>query len=113
MNQEIEQPMGNTELRLSLSNLEEEVADAKGIALDTLEQAKKTNGHVADAFREIEDLKRSRTGLYYALVALTTVMIPILSASLYREWNPVPTISPAELQTALYAAVHQEAENEN
>lgn len=43
---DLEAPMGNAEMRLSFANLEGEVAEVKGIAIDTHEQAKKTNGRV-------------------------------------------------------------------
>lgn len=42
----VEEPMGNTELRLILAGIEEEIADVKSIALDTKAQATKTNGKV-------------------------------------------------------------------
>lgn len=44
---DLETPMGNAELRLSLANIESEVVDVKRIALETHEQAKRTNGRVS------------------------------------------------------------------
>lgn len=44
---DVDQPMGNAELRLSLAGIESEIAEVKGIAMETREQAKKTNGAVA------------------------------------------------------------------
>lgn len=43
---DVDKPMGNAELRLSLASIESEVSDVKRIATDTHEQALHTNGTV-------------------------------------------------------------------
>lgn len=43
---DIEAPMGNTELRLALASIENEIVDTKNIAMETREQAIHTNGTV-------------------------------------------------------------------
>lgn len=43
---DLERSMGNTELRLTLGNIEDEISHVKSIAIDTNVQAKKTNGRV-------------------------------------------------------------------
>lgn len=43
---DVDVPMGNAELRLTLASIENEISDVKGITMDTHEQAKKTNGRV-------------------------------------------------------------------
>lgn len=43
---DVEKPMGNAELRLTLAGIQEEIGDVKSIALDTKTQAMKTNGKV-------------------------------------------------------------------
>lgn len=42
----VEEAMGNTELRLTLATIQEEIGDVKSIALDTKAQATRTNGKV-------------------------------------------------------------------
>lgn len=42
------------------------------------EQTIKTNGHVADAFREIDALKESKNKVVGALVIINIIIIPIL-----------------------------------
>lgn len=46
MSSDVDQPMGNAELRLTLASLENEIGDVKGLSLDIHEQTKKTNGRV-------------------------------------------------------------------
>lgn len=46
MTGDIEKPMGNAELRLSLASIETEIVEVKVIANRGLEQALKTNGKV-------------------------------------------------------------------
>lgn len=43
---DVDKPMGNAELRLSLASIESEVSDTKRISTETHEQARKTNGRV-------------------------------------------------------------------
>lgn len=43
---DVDMPMGNAEMRLLFAGLENEIADVKGITLETRDQAKKTNGRV-------------------------------------------------------------------
>lgn len=87
MKEDLDKPMGNAELRVTLASIESEISDVKGIAISTNSQAKLTNGHVADAFREIENLKRWRTGLTYAWAVFVLILLPILGETLYKTWN--------------------------
>lgn len=43
---DVDRPMGNAELRLTLANIASEVVDTKAIAIETHTQAKATNGRV-------------------------------------------------------------------
>lgn len=43
---DLEKPMGNAELRLSLASIESEIVDTKHIAIETRDQATHTNGTV-------------------------------------------------------------------
>lgn len=106
----VEVPMGNVEMRLAFANLQEEIGDVKGIALDTRAQTTKTNGHVADAFREIEDLKiegeRARgeqKAMRYVAGAAVLMILPILSASLWKIWND--SLTPTQIQSAVESAL--------
>lgn len=88
--------MGNTELRLTLAGIQEEIADVKSIALDVRAQATKTNGRV----RWLEKM------IYTALGALP--LLTVWAGGLtYAYMHPV--IQPT--QEALQAAVNNAFNN--
>lgn len=85
-----EQPMGNAELRLTLQKIDEKVEES-------VKQATKTNGSVAKALIDIENLKRWRTGLTYAWMAFVLLVVPILGFTLLKVWDS-PQITPYQIQ---------------
>lgn len=93
---DLETPMGNAELRLSLANIESEVAEVKGIALDTHEQATKTNGRV-------NLLEKFQYGSLVGLAILTPIVgwvaVDYLNHRDQKQYNTV------ELQAAVTAAL--------
>lgn len=93
---DIDKPMGNAELRLSLLSIENEIGDVKSIAMSTHEQAKKTNGRV-----NLHDKM-----LWTALGAL-----PLLT--IWAGWlTEIQLNRPAEVSTQqIQAAVQQAVEN--
>lgn len=101
---DIEQPMGNAELRLTLNRIEENVGDV-------LKQATKTNGSVAKAMIDIENLKRWRTGLTYSWIAFTILMLPILGFTLLRVWD-TPTLTTYQVQQASQQGVQKAFETQ-
>lgn len=72
----------------------------------TLTQALKTNGSVAKAVTDIQNLKQWRTGLTYAYILAVAIILPILAVSLYRLWDS-PVITQTDLQSAVNAGVTQ------
>lgn len=48
----VDEPMSNTELRLTLADISNEIAETKGISMETHAQAVKTNGRVTDLEKE-------------------------------------------------------------
>lgn len=94
------------------TQFEAKMAVINDIAKDVSEtrtQTQKTNGHVADAFREIESLKASRVGFTYAMAVAMVVIVPILGLSLYKIWSTPPALSEKQIQAAAYAGVIQAA----
>lgn len=96
---DLEQPMGNTELRITLGAIQESVKDV-------LTQATHTNGSVADALRDIEVLKRWRTGLTYSWIGFTLLLLPVLGVTMLRVWD-TPQITQAQVQNAVQEGVNQ------
>lgn len=93
---DLEKPMGNTELRLTLSSIQEEIGDVKSIALDTRDQARKTNG---------------RVNMHDKLLWLAMGALPLLTAwagwlTLRQLENP-SVISRADVQAAVQQAFAQ------
>lgn len=80
------------------------------LAASTERQAKATNGHVADAFREINYLKQWKTGLLYAWSFALIVIVPILALSLYKVWS---SDAPDMIQKAVAAGVTEAIKNAN
>lgn len=87
--------MGNTELRLTLQNISEKVDES-------VKQSTKTNGSVARALIDIENLKRWRTGLTYAWMAFVLLVVPILGFTLLRVWD-TPQLTPVEIKQSAQA----------
>lgn len=87
---DVEQPMGNAELRLTLQNIEEKVDES-------VKQSTKTNGSVAKALIDIENLKRWRTGLTYAWMAFVLLVVPILGFTLLKVWD-TPQLTPYQIK---------------
>lgn len=94
---DIEQPMGNAELRLTLQNIEEKVDES-------VKQSTKNNGSVAKALIDIENLKRWRTGLTYAWTAFVLLVVPILGFTLLKVWD-TPQLTEQQLLDADKQAV--------
>lgn len=84
--------MGNTELRLALQNIEEKVDES-------VKQSTKTNGSVAKALVDIENLKRWRVGLTYAWMAFVLLVVPILGFTLLRVWD-TPVLTSDQIESA-------------
>lgn len=91
--------MGNAELRLTLAGIESEVSEIKGLAMSTNTQAKLTNGHVADAFREIDNLKGDRRFLRGMWVIIVLMVVPALGITMYRVWD-TPQLTPYQIKQA-------------
>lgn len=67
-------------------------------------QTTKTNGHVAVAFKDIEELKQSRTGLTYAFALFVLVVLPILGVTLLRVWD-TKQVTQVQVQQAVQTGV--------
>lgn len=74
---DIEIPMGNTELRLTLASIEDKLEEVKIIATDTKAQALKTNGRVS----KLEKWQSYVLGFVAALSFLIiSVLLPVVEA---------------------------------
>lgn len=96
---------------------QEELMDAHFAAIVTTlksvdEQTKKTNGSVAKANIEIENLKLWRTGLTYAYTVALLFIIPVLALSLYKIWNQPPALTEEQVQAAMSAAIYEAIHNQ-
>jgi hypothetical protein len=68
---DLDSQMGNAELRLTLASIESEISEVKGIAMETRDQARKTNGRVS----RLENWR----WLLLGMGSITTiVLLPIL-----------------------------------
>lgn len=63
----------------------QKTAAQDGVLLSIKEQTVKTNGHVADAFREIDKLKSWRAFLTGAWAIITLVILPVMMYLLYQR----------------------------
>lgn len=93
----LDSPMGNTELRITLAGIESEIGDVKSIAIETRDQAVKTNGSVANVK---EDLAFWRGALWVMGAVIVFIVLPILGYALYQVVN-IPTIVQTSIQTDL------------
>lgn len=84
--------MGNAELRVTLVRIENKVDEG-------VKQGTQTNGHVARALVDIENLKRWRTGMAYSWIVFSLVVLPILGFTLYRVWGQTQ-ITPSQIKSA-------------
>lgn len=96
---DVEQPMGNAELRTTLQKIEDKIDEA-------VKQSTKTNGSVAKALVDIENLKRWRTGLTYAWMAFVLLVVPILGFTLLKVWD-TPQLTQYQVQQASQQGVTQ------
>lgn len=97
----LEEPMGNIELRLTLAGIQEEIGDVKSIALDTKAQATKTNGKVMWHTKTI--------WLCMGALPLLTIWAGWLTNVLISQPNPPSTQEiQAAVQSALTASFNKE-----
>lgn len=87
---------------ITLENRLTRIEDKLGATLD---QTKKTNGHVADAMRDIASLKEFKSGMIYAWIFALTIIVPILGISLYKVWNTKP-VTASQIQAAVQAGIN-------
>lgn len=64
---------------------EQKTASQDGVLLTIKEQTIKTNGHVAQAFREIDKLKSWRAFLTGAWAVITAVVVPVMLYLFYQR----------------------------
>lgn len=96
--EEVEKPMGNTELRLILAGIEEEIGDIKGIALDTKAQAIHTNGTV-----------KWQTKMIYLAMGALAILAPIsgwLCTSLIADEKQLAALKATSSPNAITTAVN-------
>lgn len=93
MNNDVDKPMGNAELRLTLASIESEIVETKGIAIETRVQTTKTNGRVTS-------LEKSKYVTMGAVGVLSAVVVPILGWALWVLAN-----IQSQVHTAVDAAL--------
>lgn len=96
---DVDVPMGNAELRLTLAGIESEVSEIKGLAMSTNTQAKLTNGHVADAFREIDKQKKFSWLLMGGWTIFVLFVVPALGITMYKVWS-APNLTEYQIKQA-------------
>lgn len=89
--------MGNAELRVTLVRIENKVDEG-------VKQGTATNGHVARALVDIENLKRWRTGMAYAWIVFSLAILPILGFTLYKVWGQTQ-ITTSQIKSATETGV--------
>lgn len=105
MSPDVEHPMGNTELRLTLATIQEEVADSKSIGLKNLEQFKELNGSVKSMKKWQEQVKGGTKIAVPFMVMITGIVGWLAVDYLNHREQKVPTVQ--EYQAAAYSAMIQ------
>lgn len=90
---DVDKPMGNAELRLSLAGIESEISDVKGIAMETRDQARKTNGRVT----LLEKFMWTMAGL----MPFMTAAMGWLSIDYIKHRNQASQIPTTQLEAAV------------
>lgn len=96
--------MTDIELRLTLANVNSEIAEVKRLTMENNDHAKHTNGLVAehaDAIVNIQlDIAKEKTkrtvGMTVAGIFMGAVILPIMAVTLARVYNPTLTPEQAE-----------------
>ncbi len=82
MSIDVDSSMGNVELRLTLANIESEIAEVKSIAIDTKAETQATNGKVA----RIIIWKEQMIGRMQSFgLCLVLIIIPLAGWVLYNQ----------------------------
>lgn len=108
-NNDVDKPMGNAELRLSLASIENEVSDVKRIAMDTHVQALKTNGkvrwHTKMLWLAMGPLPILTAWAWY--LTLHTIDANTQVAALQAELQQQESDNKIQVQEAVVSALHQ------
>lgn len=98
---DVDKPMGNAELRLTLAGLESEVGDIKDIALDTRDQARKTNGRV-------NILEKFQYGALVGFSILTPITGWLVIDYMQHRNDIENQVTPAMVQAAVNQAFEEQ-----